>query len=86
MDLPQAIRFRVLEDATGKSRLAFGPVMVAGHMGMVRVILHPSNSEGSQSGQRPGVETLEVPWQVYKGAPVAVFALDEIVSDPLGGE
>jgi len=86
LGLPQSIRFRVLSDAKGQSRLAFGPVMVPGNTGIVRVSLHPSVEDGSQSSQRVGVETLEVLWSDYKKAPVAIFTLDEIVADPLGGE
>jgi hypothetical protein len=60
--------------------------MVAGQPGVVRVILHPGVGDGSQSSQRPGVETLDVLWSIYRDAPVAIFALDEIVSGSLGGE
>jgi len=86
MDLPQSIRFRVLEDSHGKPRLAFSPVMVAGQPGIVRVVLHPGIGDGSQSSQRPGIETLDVPWSAYRVAPVAIFMLGEIVPGSLGGE
>ena len=86
MDLPLLIRFRILEDAHGKKRLAFSPVMIHGQLGMVRVILHPGQGDGSQSSQRTGIETLDVAWAVYRVAPVAVFALEEIVAGALGGE
>ncbi len=86
MNAPQSIRFRVLVDAQGASRLAFGPVMVPGNTGLVRVVVYPKFSGVAQSGQRVGVEFMEVLWSVYKVAPVAVFTMTELVTESLGGE
>jgi hypothetical protein len=77
LDFPHLLRFRVVEDAQGRQRLAFSPVLVAGQRDMVRVVLHPLAADSALSGQRIGVETLELPWAVYRVAPVAVFALEE---------
>ncbi len=83
MGLPTTIRFRVLPDSQGVDRLAFAPVMVPGHTGMVRVTLLPQVAAASGS-QRVGAEVIEVLWTDYKAAPVAIFEFEAMTLESIG--